>query len=346
MNETGANVLHLRTGDPLLLRIGRKLIRGSDEPISVASLEAMLESTLLAPQWEEFRQRGELDFLHRSNVGTFRAHLFRYEGGWALTMRRIDENAPRRELLGLPEELEDWFELRSGLVLFTGAIGSGKTTTIHSLVRECNGRSARHVLVIENPIEILHEDLSSLVQQLEVGTHVATMHEGIRLARSLQPDLLVVGDVGDAATALELIEAVESGLLVFAAMHAPSVQQGLVRLDALLADADTVRPRERLAAALRAALGQQLVPRQFGTGRVPALEVLVASERAREQLRAGDFEALPETMRAGRGLGMATIDQALGELVNAKEIASDEARLRATDKSRFAARPAIPGGVL
>ncbi|PIE22348.1 MAG: hypothetical protein CSA62_12620 [Planctomycetota bacterium] len=345
MNETGASVLHLRNGERVLFRIGHKLVRAGEEQLSIPTLEGMLEEVLRDQQWEEFRAHGELDFLHRCQLGSFRAHLYRYDGGWALTMRRIDQSSPRREQLGLPEDLDDWLGLRSGLVLFTGPIGCGKTTAIHSLVRECNGNSARHVLLLENPIEILHEDLRSCVQQVEIGTHVPSMKQGLELARNLRPDLLVVGDIEDGETALGVLDCVESGILVFASMHAASIREALRDYDRMLHETKGLRTRERFAQALQAGLGQQLLPRQYGSGHVPVLEILIASERVRSQIAAADFAEIPQTMHESRGLGMRTLDQSLLDLVQAKEITPEEARLHASEKGLFEPRVGVAGGL-
>jgi len=345
IEATGATAVFLREGAVPLFRIEGKLIPSEIEPISKESLMGAFNGCLKESQWENLEREGSHSFLLESGNSKFRANLSQTLEGILLVLRELPDCVPDPETLGLPVFLSEFMALESGLLLFTGPVGSGKSTTLHSLVAELRKQRSRHVVFLEDPIEYRHEEGFGIVQQLEVGVHISSLAEGVALSRSLGPDILVVADLDCEETVLEVLSAAESGFLVIAAIHSGSSMQSLCKME------DMIRPelrdsfRKRLSQTLSAAFGQVLLDRAYGTGKIPAIETLMATPEIREVIGEGNFDALGALMEKSRGVGMCTLDQALYSLVTRKLVSPETAATFAGDRRRFEGRIASPVGV-
>ncbi len=345
IEATGATAVFLREGEVPLFRIEGKLLSSEMEPVSKDALMGALQGRLKHSQWKNLEEEGSHSFLLESGNSKFRANLSQTLEGLLLVLRELPDSVPSPETLGLPLFLSEFMALESGLLLFTGPVGSGKSTTLHSLVAELRKQRSRHVVFLEDPIEYRHEEGFGVMQQLEVGVHIPNLAEGVALSRSMGPDILVVSDVDCEETAFEVLSAAESGFLVIATIHSSSSMQGLCKIE------DMIRPslrdsfRKRLSEALSAVFSQVLLDRAYGTGKIPAIETLLATPDIREAIGMGKFHTLGALMEKGQGVGMCTLDQALYSLVAKKLVTAENAATFAGDRKRFEVRIASPVGV-
>jgi twitching motility protein PilT len=246
-----------------------------------------------------------------------------------IVMRVIPFAVPSLESLGLPEALKRFVEAERGLLLVAGVSGSGKSSTIAALIHHINTTQHRHIVTVENPIEFLHRDLNCSVTQREVGVDTDSIAVGLHAALRQDPDVVVVGDIGDAETVVTALKAAETGRLVIAALPTPDIATTISHILAMMPPAEREIGRMRLAESLRAIVAQQLLPRADGSGRVAAMEILSATAAARECIRDAGRESDLEEIMAGDD-SMQTLAQHLEELVRAGLVAPETARLTAT----------------
>jgi twitching motility protein PilT len=338
MVRSGASTVVLMPGQPPLVRVQGALVP-TGEPLSEFGVDELLRGALFEDQWQRVRQGHELNFLYTTASGErLRTVVMRQENGLKAVMRRVPQQIPSFESLGLPELLSSFIEFQSGLVMLTGFLGSGKSTTLAAMVDRLNRTTNELVVTIEQPIEYLFETSAALVHQREVGTHVATYAQGITEAVYHGADVVVVGDLHDYATLDAAIDAAERGLLVLTTLHGSSVVGGLYDLVSLCPVDERPRMRVRLSQVLRAMMSQTLIRRSQTKGRVPLLEILINNPAVRQHLRAGSFQELPTIMERSRGLGMQSADQGLRALLARNLISVDEALYHATN------RDAVSGG--
>ncbi len=338
MRARKARCLHLRPGLPPLLRIEGRLEPLGGKPLEHHQFDALLRELLDGARVEDFKRKRRVNFLVRREDARCRVELFETARGRALVLHELAAGVPSPAELDLPAGIIEFTALDRGLLLFSGPIGAGVTTTLHSFAAELSARRPLHVLTLEARIELPHEAGGpGFVQQLEIGTHVRTASEGLALAQSVGPDVLVLGSIDDGAILARCLHAVEGGMLVLAGLHAGSAAEALGKLDEFLPQG--VRPtfRRRLAGALKAVFCQVLVERATGTGRIPAVEILVASGAVQEAIRTGQLATLGRLVEEGRGLGMCSLDDALYDLVARGLVDVEVARAHASDKERFAA---------
>ena len=341
-NEHQASTVHLRAGSVPVLRVLDQLVPLEQHSLEDHELDAMARSLLSPRQQEAYERDGDVHFLYHSKDTAYKANFFQVVDGHGLVLKKIVCDLPSLDELGLPSFLEDFLGMRSGLVLLTGPMGCGKSTTQNALINSLNASRDLHVLTVENPIEHMHGDGKSLIQQCEVGRHVATMHEGIELARRVQPDILFVSEIFDRETLDAAVDAAENGLLVVAAVHASSVTQALSKIEELFDQAERAELRQRLATCLRVVACQVLVHKQYGSGKVPVFEILTSTAEVRGVLSDGTWERLHALMEKSRGLGMCSLDDALYEKVVQNKVLVEEAVLYAVDKDRFEACRRLP----
>lgn len=340
--ELGATTIHLRANETPIFRVVNNLIRHEHKVIEPAELDGLVRGLLDDRQLDEYERDGDVHFLYHAENNAYKANCFRLVDGYGLVLAPICQEHPTLDELGLPRYLDDFLGMRSGLVLLTGPIGCGKSTTQSALLHTLNLEREMHVLTVEDPIELVHEDGYCLIQQLEVGLHVETMAEGIDLARRVRPDLLFVSEIHDAKTVDAVLQTAASGLLVVASVHASSATQAMAKLEQLFEPDDREDTRRRIAEVLRVVACQVLVHKQYGTGRVPVFEVLTNTEEVHRELEAGCYEKLRGIMGKNRGLGMCSLDDALYDMVIHNKILVDEAMVYAVDKERFEACRKLP----
>jgi twitching motility protein PilT len=340
--ERGASDLHIKAGDVFRARINGKLVPLTKQrltPDQTKSIALKLMSS------EEDRARIERirDFdcsWGMPGVGRFRVNVLRQRSSFMIVMRVIPFAVPTIESLGLPEVLKQIAESERGLVLVSGVSGSGKSSTVAAMVHHINRTLHKHVVTIENPIEFLHRDLSCSITQREVGVDTESLSVGLRAALRQDPDVVILGDMGDAPTIDTALKAAETGRLVIGTIASPDVVATVERVIGTLPPAERDVARMRFAEAIRSVISQQLLPKKDDDGRVVAVEILVGTPAVRECLK--DPERLGQVKRhMGDGrkeLGSQTFDQHLEELIEAGLITAD------TQKAALAtAGNAFPG---
>lgn len=272
-------------------------------------LETFLQQWLSGVQQDELEASGHVDFAITLDSGVrLRANLFMQRHGLSLALRLIASQAPDINQLQLPDVVQQLLQLEEGLILITGATGSGKSTTLAALVDSLNREQARHIITLEDPIEFVHHSQRSLIQQREVGTHAASFQHGLKAALREDPDVILLGELRDSETIRLALTAAETGHLVLATLHTRGATQAVDRLVDVFPAEEKNLVRTQLAGSLKAVLAQRLVPAKNG-GRIGLFEVLVATPAVANLIREGKMHQLPGVLQTGAQAGMQTFAQ-------------------------------------
>jgi len=348
MLRVGASDLHLTTGAPPMVRLDGQLaaLPGMDV-LSPDGLRRSLYSLLTQRQREKFEEELELDFSH-ALVGEarFRVNMYRQRDSTGAAFRVIPYEIKALEALGIPPIVAGFAQLPRGLVLVTGPTGSGKSTTLASLVDAANRTRSAHIVTVEDPIEFLHRHKRSLVNQREIGTDTHSFQLALRHVLRQDPDIILIGEMRDLETIQVALTAAETGHLVFATLHTQDAAQTIDRIIDVFPSGQQGQIRTQLATALQGIVSQTLLRRHDGPGRAAATEVLIATPAIRNLIREGKTHQIYTALQAGAGLGMQTMDQHLAQLVKGGAI-SYEAALEVCHSveefSRLAGRTAGQG---
>lgn len=335
MLEHEASDLHLRSDSPPILRIDGRLVAVDSASLPEISLREMLIGAMTQEQASQFALSQEVDFaLSLPDGARFRINAFNARGGVAASLRAIASRPPSLQDLGLTDMLARLCDLPSGLVLVTGATGSGKSTTLAAMIREINATRSVHVLTLEDPVEFLHQSERALITQRQVGSDSRSFADALRAALRQDPDVILVGELRDLETISLALTAAETGHLVFGSLHAASAAKTVDRiLDAAPADTKN-QVRSLLSESLRAVVSQVLLPRKGG-GRVAALEVLVVTRAVANLIREDRVAQIYSAMQSGAAHGMTTLDQELARLVARGELNQETARAAARFPEKF-----------
>jgi len=309
-----ASDVHLKAGQPPILRIDGDLAPfPGQEPLSTEDLEDILNTVgATSPRRVAlFHETGELDTAYQvPDLPRFRVNAFRQRGDISFAFRVIPAQVPTFESLGLPPGVEKLSTEHRGLVLVTGATGSGKTTTLAAMLGHINKTRRQHIVSIEDPIEILHPDVNCIVNQREVGIDTESFSEALRRVLRQDPDVILIGELRDMETAETALQAAESGHLVLSTMHTVDAAETVGRYVEFFPALKQPMVRSILAGVLRGVISQRLLPR-MGGGRVAAVEVMIANSRIQELIRESKPEYIPEAVAEGAFFQMQTITQAL-----------------------------------
>jgi twitching motility protein PilT len=339
-----ASDLLLVPGHPPVLRING-LLRTLGQPAVDGESVRMLFAPHLGARGEALlREAGAVDLsLRLDDPGgdaedgwRLRVNLQRESGGVAAAVRALPRRIAALAELGLPASLAELVRAPKGLILVCGPTGSGKTTTMAAMLDALNRSEVRHVITIEDPIEYRHVNRRCIFEQVEVGRDSPSFAAALRAALRRDPDVILVGEMRDLETMATAITAAETGHLILATLHTSDVGQAVHRVVDVYSAAQQTQIRHQLALSLHAILCQQLVPRADGKGRVPAIELLLATYAVRATIRSGAIERLPNELLTGRGIGMRSLEQSLAELVAGGVISTDEARSRAVRPDELA----------
>jgi twitching motility protein PilT len=335
-----ATALHLIAGRRPCLRLQGKVMPAEHPPVPAQALDELCRDFLFEDHRRRLQRGDEVELLFTSRAGArFRMLVTQNGAGLGLVFRRLPSTIPTLDQLCLPEMLGAFCSFRSGLVLLSGFLGSGKSTTLAALIGRVLQDATRHVVTIEESIEFVFESKSGLVHQREVGLHVDSPAIGVREAIRHGADVVVVSELKDHATLLALCDAVDRGLLVFVSATASSIVNCLSQLAAMAPPEQRGVTRARLATCLKAAIGQTLLQRSQSSGRVPVLEILINNSTVARLLREGKLDELPSAMEKHRGLGMQTVDMGLRNLLNRNLVTVEEAHYHALDKNQLPAPP-------
>ena len=336
--EQGASDVHLKVGQiPVMRRDGDLTAFDDHPPLTDADLESALAviSELTPAKRESFYDTGELDIAYTSgDLPRFRVNAFRQRGSISFAFRVIPKRVPSFEDLRLPEGVRQMAEEHRGLVLVTGATGSGKTTTLAAMIDHINKSRRQHIVTVEDPIEILHDDQNCIVNQREVGIDTQDFLQALRRALRQDPDVILIGELRDAETAETALKAAESGHLVFSTMHTIDAAETLGRMIEFFPGVKQAQIRSILSGVLRGVVSQRLLPRMDG-GRVAAVEVMVNNARISDLIRENKTEEISDAIAEGSFFRMQTFEQALIALVLTGDIDRETAGAAATNQHDF-----------
>ena len=336
MVRVEATDLVLIPGAAPMLRVGGRLRRGSAEPVAPGQVEELLASHLGPRSRNHLETLGAADFslrLESSLEGhggwRMRVNLMRQRSGLAAAFRALPQRVPGLGELNLPETLGALVAPSHGLVLICGPTGSGKSSTLAALIGLVNREQCRHIITIEDPIEYEHTNQTSVVEQVEIGRDAPSFSAALRSALRRDPDVILVGEMRDLETIATALTAAETGHLILSTLHTRDSTQSVHRVVDVFPATQQDQIRQQLALSLHAVVCQQLVPRADGRGRVPAVEVLVATYAVRNHIRKGTSHQLYNELLVGRGPGMVALEESLALLVRKGTITVEEARARA-----------------
>lgn len=334
----GASDLHITVNAPPMIRVD-----GSLRPITGAEawprhkVTDALYSIMSADQRERFEERLELDFAFSISANArFRVNFYQQRGAIGGAFRLIPTEVKQLADLGVPQVVGEFAKLPRGLVLVTGPTGSGKSTTLAALIDLVNRTRADHIMTVEDPIEFVHSNRRSLVNQREVGQDTHSFAEALKHVLRQDPDVILIGELRDLETISTALTAAETGHLVFATLHTQDAPQTVDRIIDVFPPHQQGQVRTQLAATLQGVMCQTLVKHASGTGRVVATEILFMTPAIANLVREGKTYQIPTALQAGRGLGMQTMDQHLAELVNAGQITHKSALEKVHDAEGFA----------
>jgi len=329
-----ASDLHITTGIAPQFRIdGNLQFIGSTEPLSADTIKVLAYGIINGRQIEEFEKSKELDFSYGiSGLGRFRVNLFMQRNCIGMCLRLIPYEIPSIETLNLPVDVVKDFAMKhSGLFLVTGAVGSGKSTTLAAMIDYINDRKSCHIVTIEDPIEYLHKHKKSTIDQREVGTDTLSFAEALRRVFRQDPNIILVGEMRDLETIHTALTLAETGHLIFATLHTIDTIHTISRIIDVFPPYQQQQVRIQLSMALIGVLSQQLIPRKTGAGRALSYEVLNVTPSVRSLIRENQLPQIYTSIQTGRKIGMVTMNQTLAVLVQKGEITREEAMRRATN---------------
>jgi twitching motility protein PilT len=336
--ELGATDLHLKQDQPPILRRDGSLAPLVEHPpLTSVDLEKALNTVgATAPaRLQLFHNSGDLDLAYQPvDLPRFRVNAFRQRGAISFAFRVIPKSVPTFADLRLPPGVARLTGEHRGLILVTGATGSGKTTTLAAMVGEINRSRRQHIVTIEDPIEIIHADEGCIVNQREVGLDTESFGQALRRALRQDPDVILIGELRDAETAQTALQAAESGHLVLSTLHTVDAAETIGRIIEFFPEGKQQQIRSIMAGVLRGVVSQRLLPRTDG-GRIAAVEVMVNNVRIADLIRENKVDEIPEAMEEGSFFDMQTFQRALIDLVLAGTIDSEVAANASTNKHDF-----------
>jgi twitching motility protein PilT len=321
--------LHLKVGRPPLMRLSSELLPSEFAPVTPEDMIEVLRKIAGEARLARLENGGEseLDASYEIlDVARFRVNVFKERGRWGLVARVIPLTVPTIDGLGLPPVLKDICQAPQGLVLVTGPTGSGKSTTLASLINHINDTQALNIITIEDPIEFIYEDKKCVVRQRQLGTDVASLTEALKRVLRQDPDVILVGEMRDKETIDLALHAAETGHLVFSTLHTNDAKQTLDRIIDVYPAEEHDQLRSQLALCLQSVISQRLVKRADGAGRIAAMEILINSPNIRDLIAEGKTTSIEKAMgAAGDYYRMQTFNQALAKLAGDKVITAEEA---------------------
>jgi len=334
--ERDGSDLHVKVGSPPRIRVAGRLEALERAPLRPEETRAIADAILPADRPEVLEAQGEADFAYSlPGVGRFRVNVFRQRGSISLVLRKLRFGGPTFEEIGMPDVVRRLGEEPRGLVLVTGPTGSGKTTTLAAMIAHLNRTKAVHIVTIEDPIEVLHNDEVAEINQREVGQDTGSFLSALRAALRQDPDVILIGEARDAETVRAALQAAETGHLVLSTLHTVDATETVNRVIDFFPPHQQKQVRLTLAGALRGIVCQRLVPAVDG-GRVPCLEILVNTGRIAERIADPEKTSeIQEVIADGGYYGMTTFDGSLLELVRAGRVSLGDALEAASDPHDF-----------
>lgn len=331
--ELGASDLHITVGISPKCRVNGRLVDLELPKLVPADTDAILRPMLNERLESRLTEEGEVDFSYSiPNLGRYRVNVFKQRGSYAAVLRLVGTKIPTPESLGIPESVMDLAQKKRGLVLVTGPTGSGKSTSLASLIDLINSNYSQHIITLEDPIEYLHSHKKSIVNQREVGLDTNSYANALRAALREDPDVILVGEMRDLDTISIAITAAETGHLVFSTLHTIGAASTIDRIIDVFPPYQQQQVRVQLATVLESVISQQLIPKENGKGRVAAFEVMHATNAVKNLIRESKTYQITSVLQTSKKIGMQTMDDHLFELCTKREISVDEALIFAQDR--------------
>jgi twitching motility protein PilT len=316
----------LIAGAPVTLRVSGVVTPVPGPPLTAEDTRNLLLPLLSAPQYEELQRNKSLDLCFtRDGIGRFRGNVHHQRGTLAGSVRLLPEKIPTLESLHLPPVLRRLAEARQGLILVTGPTGCGKSSTLAALVDLINSQRRCHIVTIEDPVEFVHPNRNSIVEQIEVGHDTRDFAGSVRSILRQTPEVILVGEMRDPETMATVLTAAETGHLALSTLHTNDTSQAVSRILDSFPAGNQPQIRQQLSLALLAIISQQLIPATDESGRYPAVEIMIATGAVRNLIRKGEDHQLYTSIGTGRAEGMVTMEQSLAEMVRTGRISRDRA---------------------
>ena len=312
--------IHFKEDKPAMLRINGDMITPSEDIISSSELREFADQTLSENQKTRLEEVRDVDLAIEIDNYRFRANFFYTSGGLSAVLRKIETEIPSMSELSIPYVMQEVVEKPSGLVLITGPTGSGKSTSLASIIDAINDTKKGHILTIEDPIEYIHHSKKCSISQREVGKDAQSFASALRASLREDPDVILVGELRDLETIQLAITAAETGHLVFATLHTAGAPNTINRIIDVFPAAQQGQVRAQLSQSLHMVVTQQLIKTADGQGRVAAFEVMVCNHAIRNLIREGKIFQIGSVMQTARGEGMVTMNHAIEQLIHSGQI--------------------------
>jgi twitching motility protein PilT len=336
--ERRGSDLHFVAGDPARIRLHGDLSTLRPEKLAPDFVKDALYEIMPKAALDRFEAKDGADFAHTiAEKGRFRVNVMRQLNGMGAVFRAIPSKALTLDELKLPEAVRQMCKANNGLILVTGKTGSGKSTTLAAMIDDINLRVRGHILTIEDPIEFVHYRKSCLISQREIGVHAQTFAAALHSALREDPDVILVGELRDLETMSIAVTAAEMGILVMGTLHTNGAAQTVDRMVNVFPSDKQSHVRTMLSTSLRGVVSQQLLQRSDKSGRVAALEILVNTPASANLIRQGKLDQLENVMQAGGQFGMRTMDTAIQQLLDSRQITGKEAYKKGINKVKFEA---------
>ena len=336
MREQGASDLHLSTGNPPIFRQHGEMVRLNFKALGHDELKTILFEILTEKQQAHFDETKDLDFAYEvPGLARFRGNIMMQYRGIAAVFRIIPTKILSADELGLPEGVRRMTNFKKGMVLVTGPTGSGKSTTLAGMIDLINSTRKEHILTFEDPLEFIHENKMSLLNQRQIGQHTESFASALRAALREDPDVILVGEMRDLITIQLAMSAAETGHLVFGTLHTSTAAKTVDRIIDVFPTDQQEQVRAMLSESLKGVICQQLLKTADGKGRVAALEIMLGTPAIANLIREGKTFQIPSIMQTAKKDGMQLMDQHLLDLLKTKKVNPEEAYRCAVDKKQF-----------
>jgi len=315
--SANASDLHISAGSPIMIRVHGAMQKMDGKDITQERAENIINQILSDAQIEYLTRENEIDFsLDIPEVGRFRVNVFHQRQGLGAVFRTIPDKIPTTEELHLPKALSELIDLENGLILVTGPTGSGKSTTLASMISYINENKDGHIITIEDPIEFIHKSIKCVVNQRQVGTNTHSFANALRSALREDPDYILVGEMRDLETISLALTAAETGHLVFGTLHTSSAPKAITRIIDIFPNDQKHQIRLQVAESLRCVVAQRLYRRRDNTGRIGAFELMIATQAIRNLIREDKIFQIDSVIQTGRQIGMQSLEQSKRQLVS------------------------------
>ncbi|MCX7698056.1 MAG: type IV pilus twitching motility protein PilT [Candidatus Goldbacteria bacterium] len=332
MFEKGASDLHITVGVPPMLRIDGEITPTEFEKLRPEDCQHIIYSILTDEQKEKFERENELDISFGvEGIGRVRMNVYKQRGAIAAALRNIPLHIMSFDELGLPKVVNDIVKTPKGLILVTGPTGSGKSTTLASMIDWINTHESSHIITIEDPIEYIHTHKNCIVNQREVGTDTQSFAQALKYVLRQDPDVILIGEMRDLETIQAALTIAETGHLVFGTLHTPDAVQAINRIIDVFPAHQQSQVRAQISFVLQAVIAQQLLPKAYSSGRVLATEILISNAAVKNLIREEKVHQIYSIMQTGTEYGMRTMNYSLAELYQKQLVTYNEIFARTTD---------------